>query len=119
VIETDQKNLTYWKSLQKLTGRTTRWHEKLQDYNFRIIHIQGKNNTPADALSRPSEDEQQQDERQVTLLPLEVFLKLADTGNEDLLEYLLVREQERHLGWVKEHGGQQANRMTLWIMEDG
>jgi hypothetical protein len=119
VIEMDHKNLTYWKSLQKLTGRTARWHEKLQDYNFRIIHVQGKNNTPADALSCPSEDEQQQDERQVTLLPLEVFLKLANTGNEDSLEYLLVQEQEKHSGWVKEHKGRQAKGTTLWIVEDG
>jgi len=59
VIETDHKNLTYWKSPQKLTGRTTRWHKKLQDYNFHIIHVQGKNNTLANALSCPSKDEQQ------------------------------------------------------------
>jgi hypothetical protein len=39
VIETDHKNLTYWKSPRKLTGRTVRWHEKLQDYNFRIVHV--------------------------------------------------------------------------------
>jgi len=57
VIETDHKNLTYWKSLQKLTGRMARWHKKLQDYNFHIVHIQGKNNTPANALSCPSEGE--------------------------------------------------------------
>jgi hypothetical protein len=53
----DHKNLTYWKSLQKLTGRMARWHKKLQDYNFHIVHIQGKNNTPANALSCPSEGE--------------------------------------------------------------
>ncbi len=56
VIETDHKNLTYWKSPRKLTGRTVRWHEKLQDYNFKILHVAGKNNTPADALSRPCDD---------------------------------------------------------------
>jgi RNase H-like domain found in reverse transcriptase len=39
VIETDHKNLTYWKSPQKLIGRMARWHEKLQDYNFHIIHV--------------------------------------------------------------------------------
>jgi hypothetical protein len=119
VIETDHKNLMYWMSPRKLTGRTTRWHEKLQDYNFRIIHVQGKNNTPANALSRPSEDEQQRDERQVTLLPSEVFLNLTNTSNEDSLEYLLVRKQEEHSKWAKEHGGQQAKGTTLWITEDG
>jgi len=52
IIETDHKNLTYWKEPKKLTGRTARWHEKLQDYNFKIVHIAGKSNGPADALSR-------------------------------------------------------------------
>ncbi len=51
IIETDYENLTYWKSPKKLTGRTAHWHEKLQDYNFKILHIPGKTNTPADALS--------------------------------------------------------------------
>ena len=51
VIETDHKNLTYWKSLRKLMGRTAQWHKKLQDYNFKILHILEKNNTLADMLS--------------------------------------------------------------------
>ncbi len=51
IIETDHKNLTFWKSPKKLNGRTARWHEQLQDYNFRIVHITGKVNTLADALS--------------------------------------------------------------------
>ncbi len=57
IIEMDHKNLTYWKSPKKLMGRTAHWHKKLQDYNFKILHIAGKNNTPADALSRLSDDE--------------------------------------------------------------
>jgi len=118
VIETDHKNLTYWKSPRKLTGRTARWHEKLQDYNFHIVHIQGRNNTLADALSCPSEDERQQSERQVTLLPPGVFLNLASTGNEDSLEYLLMQEQGKYSGWIKEHNGRQAKGTTLWTAED-
>ena len=53
----DHKNLTYWKSLRKLTGRTARCHKKLQDYNFKILHVARKNNTPTDALSCPCDDE--------------------------------------------------------------
>jgi hypothetical protein len=96
-----------------------RWHKKLQDYNFRIIHVQGKNNTPADALSRPNEDNRQQEERKITLLPSETFLNLADTGNEDSLEYLLTREQKEHSKWLKEQGGQHDKGTTLWTSEDG
>jgi hypothetical protein len=58
VIETNHKNLTYWKLPCKLMGQMARWHEKLQDYNFYIVYIQGKNNMPADALSQPNEDKQ-------------------------------------------------------------
>jgi hypothetical protein len=42
IIEMDHKNLTYWKEPKKLTGRTAQWHKKMQDYNFKIIHIPGK-----------------------------------------------------------------------------
>jgi hypothetical protein len=58
LIEMDHKNLTYWKEPKKLSGRTARWHEKLQDYNFKIIHVPGKDNGPADALSRMHQDEE-------------------------------------------------------------
>ena len=58
VIETDHKNLTHWKEPKKLTGRTVRWHEKLQDYNFKIVYIAGKANRPADVLSRMNEGEE-------------------------------------------------------------
>ena len=53
VIETDHKNLTFWKSPKKLNGRMACWHKCLQDYNFRIVHITRKVNTPADTLLRP------------------------------------------------------------------
>jgi len=56
IIETDHKNLIYWKSLRKLTSRTARWHKKLQDYNFKILHVAEKNNTPANTLSHPCDD---------------------------------------------------------------
>jgi hypothetical protein len=48
-----------------------------------------------------------------------VFLKLTNTSNEHSLEYLLVREQEKHSKWAEEHGGQQAKGTTLWVAGDG
>jgi hypothetical protein len=47
-----------------------------------------------------------------------VFLKLASTGNEDSLEYLLAQEQGKYSGWIKEHNGRQAKGTTLRIAED-
>ena len=74
IIETDHENLTYWKALWKLTERTAWWHEKLQDYNFKIVHISGKTNMPADALSRPNGQDIQESTKETLLIPLEAFL---------------------------------------------
>jgi hypothetical protein len=52
-IFTDHANLLHWKSPRKLNRRTARWHGELQDYNFTLHHIPGKNHTAVDALSRP------------------------------------------------------------------
>ncbi len=82
----DHKNLTYWKSPRKLTGRTARWHEKLQDYNFKILHMARKNNTPADALSCPCDNERETAERQLLLILESAFLNLAKAGDPNSLK---------------------------------
>ena len=69
IIETDHKNLMYWKSPRKLIGRMACWHKKLQDYNFKILHIPGKNNTLADVLSQPSDDKCEVGDKQLSLIP--------------------------------------------------
>jgi len=96
IIETDHKNLIYWKSPKKLTGRTARWHEKLQDYNFKILHIPGKTNTPADALSRPNGQDIQESTKEVSLIPPEAFLQLFGPDLDDSLESRIVEGQLRH-----------------------
>ena len=52
LIRTDHDNLKYFRTPQKITPHQARWHEFLQDYNFKLIHIPGKSNTIADLLSR-------------------------------------------------------------------
>jgi len=51
LIRTDHQNLKYFKSPQKITPCQARWHEFLQDYNFKSEHFPGKSNTIADLLS--------------------------------------------------------------------
>src|SRR6266851_5511546 len=86
IIETNHKNLTYWKAPKKLTGRTARWHEKLQDYNFKITHISGKTNTPADALSRPNVWDIQELTKETSLIPPEAFLQISGPDSDSSLE---------------------------------
>ncbi|HEV7423777.1 MAG TPA: hypothetical protein VGO21_01150, partial [Candidatus Paceibacterota bacterium] len=55
IILSDHANLQYWKSPRNLNRCTARWHADLQEYDYLIHHIPGKDNVPADALSRPSD----------------------------------------------------------------
>jgi hypothetical protein len=50
-IETDHLNLVYMKT-NTTNNRVTRWWMKLQEFDFVVLHIPGKTNTLADALSR-------------------------------------------------------------------
>ena len=50
-IHCDHKNLTYYKSPQRLTSRQARWWNNLSRYNFNLVHIPGTKLIQADALS--------------------------------------------------------------------
>jgi len=86
VIETDHKNLMYWKEPKKLTGRTARWHEKLQDYNFKIVHVQGKDNGPADTLSRMHQNTEEKPKLTPLISP-DAFLNIFEAGDPGTLEH--------------------------------
>ena len=41
-ILSDHKNLTYFKTAQKLNRRQARWHLTLSEYDIKLIHVPGK-----------------------------------------------------------------------------
>ena len=49
-IMTDHMNLQYWKSPKNLNRRMARWHADLQEYDYEILYIPAKTNTPPDVL---------------------------------------------------------------------
>ncbi len=66
----------------------------------------GKNNTPANALSRLCDDEREQGERQLSLLPESAFLNLAEAEDPMSLEGALVHTHRQYQPWFearKEH----------------
>ena len=74
-IMTDHANLQYWKSPKNLNRRTARWHTNLQEYDYEILYVPGKTNTPPDALSRPpGADKGETDNRDITILPESKFI---------------------------------------------
>jgi hypothetical protein len=93
--------LIYWKELKKLTGRTACWHEKLQDYNFKIVHIAGKANGLADALSRMDQEEEGKKEKLTALILSDAFINLFQAGDLGTLEYNMVEVQNKNLKAMK------------------
>jgi len=51
MLRTDHGSLTWLQSFKE-PGQLARWLEKLQEYQFTIVHRQGKKHANADALSR-------------------------------------------------------------------
>ena len=53
VVRTDNAALRWWRNMEVSPGSTVaRWKTILDSYNFEIMHLPGKQNAIADALSR-------------------------------------------------------------------
>ena len=74
----------------------------------------GKNNTPADALSRPCDNEREVGERQLALLPEDAFLNLAEADVPTSLEGLLTTARQQYQPWFAAQKDKQQ-----WIQEGG
>ncbi|KAI1002681.1 hypothetical protein K3495_g5518 [Podosphaera aphanis] len=79
-ICTDHKNLEYFMTVRRLTERQMRWSLILSRYDFRIVHVPGRLNERADALSRrdqdmpKGEDDERISDRKMRLLRPEVLV---------------------------------------------
>ena len=52
LLRTDHGSLTWLQHFKEPEGQLARWLEKLQEYEFTIVHRQGRKHGNADALSR-------------------------------------------------------------------
>jgi RNase H-like domain found in reverse transcriptase/Reverse transcriptase (RNA-dependent DNA polymerase)/Integrase zinc binding domain/Chromo (CHRromatin Organisation MOdifier) domain len=105
-IFTDHANLLHWKSPRKLNRRTARWHGELQDYNFTLHHVPGKNHTAADALSRPpGADTGKDDNQQMIMLPEPIFIRVFDADSDGSLEHTITVTQNTYRTLMEEWEG--------------
>jgi RNase H-like domain found in reverse transcriptase/Reverse transcriptase (RNA-dependent DNA polymerase) len=105
-IFTDHANLLHWKSPCKLNRRTARWHGELQDYNFTLHHVPGKNHMAADALSRPpGADMGKNDNQQMIMLPEPLFIRVADEDSFGSIEHFITIVQNNNHSLMKEWEG--------------
>ena len=85
VIMTDHANLQYWKSQKNLNKKTACWQADLQEYDYEIWHIPGKDNVPSDALSQPPRVNQGKNDNQAQIvIPPGKFKISAITPNNPI-----------------------------------
>ena len=79
-VFSDHKNLTYFKSPQKLNRRQARWNLTLSQYDLKLVHIPGQKMVQSDALSRRPDHilTEDDDNENVILLPETMFLRQID-----------------------------------------
>ena len=76
-VHTDHANLLFWKNPGDHNRRVVQWHAELMEYDFKLVHILGKKNGRADTLSRcPDYDQGDNDNKNITVLPLKFFSKV-------------------------------------------
>ena len=86
-ILSDHRNLTYFRTAQKLNRRQARWSLYLSEFNVKLIHVPGKQMIQSDALSRrpdlcPDDDHDNEDK---VLLSESMFINAIDLGLKDLI----------------------------------
>jgi hypothetical protein len=80
IVYSDHKNLTYFRTAQKLNGRQARWSLYLSEFDIKLIHLPGTKMIQSDALSRRPDHglEGQFDEEETIMLPENLFINLLD-----------------------------------------
>src|SRR5277367_1522755 len=88
IVYSDHKNLTYFRTAQKLNDRQARWSLYLSEHDIKLIHLPGTKMIQSDALSRRPDHgiEGQDDEIETVMLPESVIVNLLDA---DLQERIL------------------------------
>ena len=87
-VFSDHKNLTYFRTAQKLNDRQARWSLYLSEFDIKFIHLPSTRIIQSDALSqRPNHGINESIKREEqTLLPDNMFINLLDI---DLQEWIL------------------------------
>ena len=92
VIFSDHKNLTYFRTAQKLNNRQVRWSLYFSEFDIKLIHLLGSKMIQSNALSwQPDYGiKGQLEEEETIMLPENMFINLLDT---DLQERILNRKE--------------------------
>jgi hypothetical protein len=106
IIHSDHKNLTYFRTAQKLNRRQARWSLYLSEFDVKLVHMPGTKMIQSDALSRrPDHGEgNKQDNDDMVMLPEGLFLNLLDHEFDDEQTFENDNEQSDLIKTLSVHG---------------
>jgi RNase H-like domain found in reverse transcriptase len=80
IVYSDHKNLTYFRTAQKLNDQQARWSLYLSGFDLKLIHLPGTKMVQSDALfRRPDYGTNKRMEEDKVVLPDNLFINLLDT----------------------------------------
>uniref|UniRef100_A0A0W0G408 Reverse transcriptase RNase H-like domain-containing protein n=1 Tax=Moniliophthora roreri TaxID=221103 RepID=A0A0W0G408_MONRR len=89
-VLSDHKNLTYFRTAQKLNRRQARLSLYLTQFDLRLVHVPGTKMVQSDALSRqPDLVDEENDNDDIIMLPDKLFVNMIDPELKTMLEEAL------------------------------
>jgi transposase InsO family protein len=95
VVRSDHRALSFLRTCKLTNGRLLRWSLVLQEYNLEIEYVKGKNNIPADILSRTTDSEYQTNRDMNTIQVLKTNVKWGVENKEFNKLFKTIGEQQR------------------------
>jgi len=123
-IFSDHKNLTYFRTTQKLNRQQAQWSLLLFQFNLKLVHVLGSQMVQSDALSQQPDlaPEEDNDNTDLTLLPNTLFLKVVDIDLKDAFLEAFTKDDSMHkMVETINRSGTPLIRSTAadWKIKDG
>jgi RNase H-like domain found in reverse transcriptase len=117
VVYSDHKNLTYFRTAQKLNDRQARW-SLLSGFDLKLIYLPGTKMVQSDTLSRQPDygTDKQMEEEDKVVLPDNLFISLLDTELQEWLDTRLRVMSGQSLNQTFDNGSEDHNEFKLWSL---
>ena len=100
-----------------------RWHADLQEYDYEILYVPEKTNTPPDALSHlPGADKGETDNKDIVILPENKFIVASSTITPEgkIIMPLILEIKRGIMALMHDHptAGHPGQDETLWKTQE-
>jgi len=123
VILSNHKNLTYFRTAQKLNRRQARWSLFLSEFDLKLIHTPRSRMIQSDTLSRQSDHITDEiDNNDIIVLPDDIFIKMIDLELQDEIKNETAKDDffAKALQAMKENGPLSIrSSLEEWKIKEG